>query len=66
MYPPSRVPTGIKPGRSSLGDSLQTFWYGIEEDAYLKASALGSAVVMIKNLIGATGTHDANYWNQCV
>ncbi len=35
---------------------LRNFWYGIEEDKYLKASALGSDMVTIKKFVGATGT----------
>jgi hypothetical protein len=34
----------------------RNFWYGIEEDKYLEASALGSDVVTMKKFIGATGT----------
>jgi hypothetical protein len=44
-----------------LDGPSRDFWYGIEEDKYLEASVLGSDVVMIKNLIGVTGTlHDGS------
>ncbi len=33
------------------------FWYSVEDDVYLKASALlGSAVVTIKKIVRAAGT----------
>ncbi len=39
-----------------LFEGLATnFWYGIEEDGFLEASALGSTVVMMKNFVGAAG-----------
>jgi hypothetical protein len=31
-----------------LGGLSRNFWYSVEEDKYLEASALGSDVVMIK------------------
>ena len=31
-----------------FGGLAMNFWYGVENDVYLKASALGSAMVMIK------------------
>jgi len=38
-----------------FGGLATNFWYGIEEDVYLKASALGLALAMMKNYIGAVG-----------
>ncbi len=44
-----------------LFDGLpMNFWYGIKEDGYLGASALGSDVLTIKTFIGATGTLHGN------
>ncbi len=31
------------------------FWYGVEEDVYLKASALGSALEMMEIFVGVAG-----------
>ncbi len=49
-----------------FGGLALNFWYGVEEDVYLEATTLGSAMVTIKNLIGMTGTCDSNDWNQCI
>ena len=44
-----------------LDGPSRNFWYGIEEDEYLKASVLGSDVVTIQKFVGATGTlHDGS------
>ena len=42
----------------------KNFWYGIEEDKYLKASTSGSDVVTIKIIVGVTGTLHGNSLNQ--
>jgi hypothetical protein len=44
-----------------LDGASRNFWYGIEEDKYLKASVLGSDMVTVKNFVGATGMlHDGS------
>jgi hypothetical protein len=44
-----------------LDGHSRNFWYGVEEDKYLEATVLGSDVVTIKNIIGATETlHDGS------
>ncbi len=52
---PSLVPMK-KDLKKLLGGPYRNFWYGDENVKYLKASALGSDVVMIKKIVGATGT----------
>ena len=52
---PSLVPRK-KDLKKLLDGPSRNIWYGIEEDRYLEASALGSDVVMIKKFIGVTGT----------
>ncbi len=44
----------------------RNFWYGVEEDRYLKASVLGSDVVMVKNFVGATGTLHNGSLKPCI
>jgi len=45
---PNLVPRN-KDLKKLFGGLDTNFWYGIEEDVYLEASALGSAVVTMKN-----------------
>jgi hypothetical protein len=35
-----------------LGGPSKNFWYGVEEDKYLGASALGSDMVTMKKFLG--------------
>ncbi len=56
---PNLVP--MKKDMKKLFDGpFRNFWYGVEEDRYLEASALGSDVVM-KKIVGAAGTLHGNY-----
>ncbi len=42
----------------------RNFWYGVEEDKYLKASTLGSNMVTIKKTVEMTGTLHSNSLNR--
>jgi hypothetical protein len=44
-----------------FGGLSTNFWYGVEEDGYLGASALGSDVLMIKKIVEATGALHGDY-----
>ena len=45
----------IRDLKKLFGGLSRNFWYGVEEDSYLEASALGSTVVTKKKFRGAAG-----------
>ena len=50
---PRLVPK-IRALKKLLGGLSKNFWYGVEEDWYLGASALGVVVLTQKNFVGST------------
>jgi hypothetical protein len=50
----------IRDLKKLLGGLSKNFWYGVEEDWYLGASALGIVVFDTKNFVGPTDALHGN------